>query len=193
MVAKLDEAKRVKAMAAIAEVEQEALDNLQLMPGLVQLLQRLDQHNIPRALVTRNVERSVQHFHRHLHTNHQLAPFLPSITRETPNVRFKPHPDALLHISQEFKCSPSELIMIGDSIKDDVVSGNRAGAVSILIHHINDIKGGKAATFSSDHRNLNWGELEGELRPEFVVSSHDEFIDLLFNSNHFILKPPKRH
>jgi beta-phosphoglucomutase-like phosphatase (HAD superfamily) len=190
MVSKLDEVKKAKALAAIADVEQEALDNLRLMPGLLTLLRRLDELNMPRALVTRNVERSVHHFHSFLHANHQVAPFKPSITRESPNLRFKPHPDALLHISQDFKCAPQELIMIGDSIKDDIVSGNRAGSVSILIHHKEDVKGGKAESFSSEHRNLNYRDLESEQQPEFVVSSHEELISLLFDSGHFSLKPP---
>ena len=132
LVAKLDEVKRAKAFEAIAEVEQEALDNLMLMPGLVSLLQRLDALCIPRALVTRNVERSVHHFHQHLELNHQLAPFRPSITRETPNLRFKPHPDALLHISQEFNCSPQELIMIGESCFD--YTGTESGNDSFKFH-----------------------------------------------------------
>ena len=80
----------------------------------------------------------------------------------------------------------------GDSIKDDVVLGNRAGSVSVLIHHKEEIKGGKAETFSSDHRNLNWADLVEEQRPDFVVSSHEEFISLLFDSRHFILKPPSQ-
>ena len=190
LVNRLDEERRAEALSAIAEVEQEALDNLKLMPGLVSLVKKLDEMKLPRALVTRNVERSVEFFHNHLDEHHKLPPFHPAISRETPNLRFKPHPDALHHIAAHWCCKPSELMMIGDSIRDDVVSGNRAGSCAILIHQEEEVQGGKAQTFSSDHRSFDWNSLEGEQRPEFVVTSHHEFMQLLFESSHFTLQPP---
>jgi beta-phosphoglucomutase-like phosphatase (HAD superfamily) len=43
------------AHAAIAEVEAQALRDMQLMPGVLELSQFLDGRGVPRALVTRNV------------------------------------------------------------------------------------------------------------------------------------------
>lgn len=48
----------------------------------------------------------------------QVAPFAPAVTREfTP---YKPHPAGLLHICAAWDVHPSEVLMIGDSAKDDV-------------------------------------------------------------------------
>lgn len=50
----------------------------------------------------------------------QVAPFAPAVTREfTP---YKPHPAGLLHICAAWDVHPSEVLMIGDSAKDDVRS-----------------------------------------------------------------------
>ena len=49
--------------------------------------------------------------------------------------------------------------MIGDSAKDDVVMGNRAGAWTILLDS------GRTAAVT------NVAELEGEMKPHFVVAS----------------------
>ena len=46
---------------------------------------------------------------------------------------FKPAPDALLHICAAWGVPPSACAMVGDSAKDDVVAGNRAGCVTILL------------------------------------------------------------
>ena len=46
---------QVAAHAAIATVEARALQDMQLMPGVLELSAFLDQLGVPRALVTRNV------------------------------------------------------------------------------------------------------------------------------------------
>ena len=69
-----------------------------------------------RGLITRNVLRSVDHFH----ANHfPLPAFLPAISRECGHP-YKPSPAALLHICSSWGIHPTECIMIGDSAKDDV-------------------------------------------------------------------------
>jgi hypothetical protein len=40
---------------------------------------------------------------------------------------------ALLHICRTWGAPPSRVIMVGDSVKDDIVCGNRAGAVTVLV------------------------------------------------------------
>lgn len=84
-----------------------------------------------RALVTRNMKASVDHFHTH---KFPLQPFQPSLCRETFHAH-KPSPEPLLHIAGLWGVSPRELAMVGDSAKDDVVSGNRAGALTILLRN----------------------------------------------------------
>lgn len=48
-------AQQEAAHAAIAEIEAQALRDMQLMPGVLELSQKLDERGVPRALVTRNV------------------------------------------------------------------------------------------------------------------------------------------
>jgi hypothetical protein len=50
----------------------------------------------------------------------QAAPFAPAVTREFRP--YKPHPAGLLHICATWSVHPSEVLMIGDSAKDDVRS-----------------------------------------------------------------------
>jgi histidinol phosphatase-like enzyme len=46
---------------------------------------------------------------------------------------YKPSPIALQHICESWGIQPSEVIMVGDSAKDDIVCGNCAGAVTVLL------------------------------------------------------------
>ncbi|KAH7623919.1 putative Haloacid dehalogenase-like hydrolase domain-containing protein [Nannochloris sp. 'desiccata'] len=154
--------RRAKAYAAIAEIEAEALQNMKIMPGAVVLCSLLDASHVPRALVTRNVSSSVDFFHR---THFDLPPFFPALSREwTP---YKPDPGSLLHIAEHWGVKGTELVMIGDSAKDDVVCANRAGAVSILLDIDNTYTG------------LEDPKLAGELKPTFIVSSLNEAAEVL--------------
>lgn len=58
---------------------------------------------------------SVDFFHRHHFT---LPPFAPALSREF--APYKPNPASLLHIAEKWGVAPGELVMIGDSAKDDV-------------------------------------------------------------------------
>ena len=150
---------RAAAYKAIADVEQEALQNMKVMPGAEELCSLLDVAGVPRALVTRNVSSSVDFFHA---THFNLPPFFPALSREwTP---YKPDPAALLHIADHYGAEATELVMIGDSAKDDVVCANRAGAVSILLNMDN---------------MYAESDLVGELKPTFVVESLHEVAEVL--------------
>ena len=154
--------RQAAAFAAIAEVEEQALKDMRVMPGALDLCRALDAARIPRALVTRNVSASVDFFHA---THFDLPPFFPSLSREwTP---YKPDPAALRHIAAHWGVQPGELVMIGDSAKDDVVSANRAGAAAILIDTEGHWRG------ADDER------LSGELRPHFYATSLDEVARVL--------------
>jgi HAD superfamily hydrolase (TIGR01549 family) len=160
------------ATAAIAEMEEQALERMRIMPGALELCAMLDAAGIPRALVTRNVSSSVDFFHK---THFSLPPFFPAISREwTP---YKPDPAAIHHIAEHWGVDSSELMMIGDSAKDDVVAGNRAGAVSVLI----DVEG-RYPGRAGDAR------LGGELRPDYYVDSLQQVADLL--GGELDLRPP---
>jgi len=77
-----DEERKRRAYAAVAEVEAEALENMRVMPGAHELCSFLDDHRVPRGLITRNVRQGVAHFHDHHLTPMDLQSFRPAITRE---------------------------------------------------------------------------------------------------------------
>lgn len=159
-----------RAHQAILEIEEQALRDMQAMPGLLELCSHLDDSGIPRGLITRNVLRSVHYFHEH---HLPVPPFLPAISREC-EFPYKPSPAALLHICNTWGIAPEECIMVGDSAKDDVVCGNRAGAVTVLL--------------DTEGRYTDASQLTGECKPTFAVSSLTEFLGLL--RNQFELLPP---
>ena len=157
--------RRKEAFAIIAEIEEEALRNMKVMPGAEELCRLLDNEGVPRGLVTRNVSRSVDFFHR---MHFPLPPFSPSLSREwTP---YKPDPAALHHIAERWGVDSSELLMIGDSAKDDVVCGNRAGSVTMLLDSQGVWQG------KDDPR------LTGDMKPHLYCNSLHEAADLVRRS-----------
>lgn len=150
--------RRAAALAAIAEMEAEALRHLALMPGAEALCRFLDGLGLPRAIVTRNASSSVAHFHEaHWGPATGLLPFRPALAREFRP--YKPSPAAVLHICGEWGLEPAEVAVVGDSARDDVAAGNRAGAVTVLLDSYNrHVEGPRPGA---------WQGLEGELLPHF--------------------------
>ncbi|MEW5303146.1 MAG: hypothetical protein WDW36_005867 [Sanguina aurantia] len=142
--------------AAIKEIEAQALEDMSAMPGVHDLCEMLDAKSIPRGLITRNVAHSVAHFH----ANHMalLQPFCPAISRECPH-EYKPSPAALFHICKTWGIAPSEVMMVGDSLKDDIVSGNRAGCITVFLD------------YETSQTRTPMDFPEGELRPTYVDDS----------------------
>ncbi|KAJ5729880.1 hydrolase [Penicillium malachiteum] len=122
---------RATAVAKIQAVERRAMIDQQPQPGLVQLMEYLQSRGLKRALCTRNFETPVKYLLQNWLPEHS---FLPIITRDTPNVIPKPDPAGILHIAQEWGLMnrAENLIMVGDSI-DDMTSGHKAGAATVLI------------------------------------------------------------
>lgn len=193
------EDKQKKANEVIFEMEQEALRTMKRMPGAEELGKFFDDRGLPRGLVTRNVQTSVAHFHANAWP---LPPFAPALARDFKP--YKPAPDALLHICERWGVHPSEVVMVGDSPKDDVVSGNRAGAVTVLLDTEGKwtveekgedgadgadgaaaAAGGGAAT---DNGIAVATKLEGEMIPTFIVSSLRDVAPLL--QRHFQFAAP---
>ncbi|XP_060178645.1 haloacid dehalogenase-like hydrolase domain-containing protein At2g33255 isoform X2 [Lycium barbarum] len=117
--------KQRKAYEIIADFEKQGLDRLQIMPGAAELCGFLDSRNI-RGLITRNVKDAVDLFHERFGVK-----FSPALSREYRP--YKPDPAPLLHICSTWEVQPDEVMMIGDSLKDDVACGKRAGAFTCLL------------------------------------------------------------
>ncbi|CAN4091013.1 unnamed protein product [Withania somnifera] len=118
--------KQRKAYEVIADFEKQGLDRLQIMPGAAELCSFLGSRNIRRGLITRNVKDAVDLFHERFGVK-----FSPALSREYRPC--KPDPAPLLHICSTWEVQSNEVMMIGDSLKDDVACGKRAGAFTCFI------------------------------------------------------------
>ncbi|KAK7391612.1 hypothetical protein VNO78_20029 [Psophocarpus tetragonolobus] len=147
-----------KAYDAIAEVERQGLQRLQIMPGAADLCAILDSNKIRRGLITRNTNSAVELFHDRFGIK-----FSPALSREFHP--YKPDPGPLLHICSLWEVLPNEVIMIGDSLKDDVACGRRAGAFTCLL----DQRG----IYDSPEFN------DVGFKPDFKVTSLDEVYSVL--------------
>ncbi|KAJ2689907.1 hypothetical protein IWW39_001131 [Coemansia spiralis] len=128
---------RELAEKRIVDIETEAMANMRLSPGLVELLSFLHAHDIPIAIITRNNINSVNHFINNVVAKQpqeqmKLFAFNPVIDRSFKPT--KPHPAAILRISRAWDIPPQQLLMVGDHL-DDLLCGLRAGSVSALLRY----------------------------------------------------------
>ncbi|KAL6194664.1 hypothetical protein ACLB2K_035745 [Fragaria x ananassa] len=155
-----------KAYETIADFERRGLDRLQIMPGAAELCDFLDSKNIRRGLITRNVKSAVDLFHERFRLS-----FSPALSREFRP--YKPDPAPLLHICSAWEVNPGEVMMVGDSLKDDVACGKRAGAFACLLDEVGRYD---SPEFANVHH-----------KPDFKVSSLTEVHSIL--EKHFDLAP----
>ncbi|CAN1144792.1 Haloacid dehalogenase-like hydrolase domain-containing protein At2g33255 [Linum perenne] len=158
--------KQRKAYEIIVDYERQGLDRLQIMPGAEELCGFLDSKKIRRGLITRNFKEAVDLFHSRFGKS-----FSPALSREFRP--YKPDPAPLLSICSTWDVQPDEVIMIGDSLKDDVGCGKRAGAFTCLLDE-------KERYGSADFAGL-------DLEPDFKVSSLVEVQSVL--ETNFNLQP----
>ncbi|KAK9137866.1 hypothetical protein Sjap_008460 [Stephania japonica] len=160
-----DPDKQIRAYETIAEFERQGLDRLQIMSGAKELCDFLDSKQM-RGLITRNVKEAVDLFHLRFGMT-----FSPALSREFRP--YKPNPEPLLHICSTWDVEPNEVIMVGDSLKDDVACGKRAGAFTCLLDET-----GRYDSSCCDAAGLV---------PDFKVSSLAEVFSIL--EENFELKP----
>ncbi|KAM7485340.1 hypothetical protein LguiA_001349 [Lonicera macranthoides] len=150
--------KQQKAYEIIADFERVGLDHLQIMPGASELCGFLNSRNIRRGLITRNVKEAVDLFHQRFGMT-----FFPALSREFRP--YKPDPAPLLHICTTWEVQPNEVMMVGDSLKDDVACGKRAGAFTCLLDESGRYDAPEYAAI--------------ELKPDYKVSSLAQVYSLL--------------
>ena len=133
---------QAKAFSKIQSIERQAMANQVPQPGLVSLMEFLDQKGIRKAICTRNFDAPVENFLQK-HVPSHLKSFGPIVTRDFRPP--KPSPAGILHIAHSWgvvenasvPTTPRSdrllpLIMVGDSI-DDMISGHEAGALTVLL------------------------------------------------------------
>lgn len=151
-----------RAYDIIADFERQGLDRLQIMPGALQLCGLLDSRNIRRGLITRNVKAAVDLFHSRFGIT-----FTPALSREFRP--FKPDPAPLLHICSTWDVLPNEVMMIGDSLKDDIACGKRAGAFTCLLDETGryDTPEYENVAFKPDYKVSSLAEVYSVLETNF--------------------------
>jgi Predicted phosphatases len=145
---------KVKAKAVFEDIETKAIQDMTLMEHVKELCHFLDERGIQRAVLTRNVQRSVDAMHKMLWESHAVKEFYPAVSRETTTTTTtfldaadqskgkqqhqqqqqqqqrplpsKPSPEPIYHICNIWGCSPEQVIMVGDSAADDIVAAYRA-------------------------------------------------------------------
>eukprot|EP00850_Spirogloea_muscicola_P017937 SM000159S01768 [mRNA] locus=s159:160845:162059:+ [translate_table: standard] len=157
----------------------EAKENMRIMPGALEICRFLDGRGLRRGLITRNVSESVAYFH----SRFEAAPFAPALSREF--LPYKPDPAPLLHICNAWSVLPTEVLMIGDSVKDDIVCGRRAGASTC---HLDSSCQFPAEAADPKRRATPSQEANQEHEPDFRIASLTQLQELL--ETHFDLPPP---
>ncbi|ORX99447.1 HAD-like protein [Basidiobolus meristosporus CBS 931.73] len=147
---------RERGEQIIKDLEAQALLEMKVQPGLEKLIQFLEDHSLPKAILTRNNPTTVDHFLAQTNLNFETV-----VTREFRPP--KPSPAPLLHIVNQWEVEPEEVFMIGDH-SDDLECGAKAGALTILLR--NDING-------------HFAEMA-----DFVVDQLDEIIPIIQNGFH---------
>ena len=123
-----------RAFAIIEEIEEEGRRTLELMKGAKELISWLDSNGIPMAIVTRNTKRTTDVLTEKLLPPPLGAHFHPIITRDS-GFPPKPDPTAMNEIARQWGVTlPSEsLLMVGDSVSNDVAFGRKAGIRTALL------------------------------------------------------------
>jgi HAD superfamily hydrolase (TIGR01549 family) len=130
---------KTRAYQIINEMEEESRQQMTLMPGCTELLTWLSAHKIPRAIVTRNNRAGTDFFcQKFLQGTKPDLSFERIITRDEKvgdqPIPPKPDPTAMNILAEEcFACNNSEILMVGDSVANDVAFGINAGTKTALL------------------------------------------------------------
>lgn len=176
-----DEGKKL-AKDVFDDIEAKAIRDMTLMDSVADVCHHLDQLGIKRAVLTRNVEESVNVMQQKLMDESGVKDFYPCVNRNTKAneddidpLPSKPNPDAILHICKIWGCEPKDVLMVGDSEADDMAAASRAGCGGRVllkyngVSHDNDAGGGGP---TSDIERQ-------ERKPTVTVQNLGEIIDLL--------------
>lgn len=172
---------QVLVKAVFDDIEENALRNMKLMESVGDLCHFLDGKGIKRAVLTRNVGKSVDVMHQKLWNEHSAKEFFPAVNRETVGdeqkgpLPSKPSPEAIYHICNSWGCNSDEVVMVGDSDADDIAAAFRAGCIGrVLLKHngisFDNDAGGGGATSASQYE---------EREPSLVVSNLGELLNIM--------------
>lgn len=126
-LAKMSPADRQTAQSILHRHEDQAAQTCQLNIGCKNLLNWLDEQQIPQAIITRNRRSCARTILQRHQLNIQVL-----ITRE--DGLFKPDPQPLLHACERLGIRPADAWMVGDG-EYDILAAGRAAIPSIWLSH----------------------------------------------------------
>lgn len=131
-IAALDPQEKERSNRIVHDMEEKSRKKMTLMPGCTELLNWLSHHKIPSALVTRNTQITANVFMEKLAASD--VSFERCITRDDNGFPPKPDPTAMKLLAKDtFECDTSEILMVGDSIPNDIAFGKNAGTQTALL------------------------------------------------------------
>jgi len=115
--------------AVAGKIFRNLIDNRSLLkPGAAELLDLLDELELPRAIATSSARATVE---RHL-LNHKLAERFNGIAAQGDYARHKPHPDPFLKAAELLGVAPDRCLAIEDS-HHGVRSASAAGMMTVMV------------------------------------------------------------
>ena len=180
---------KARAYQIIESIEEKSRRKMTLMPGCVELLTYCSIQKIPTALVTRNNRAATSAFCKQLQSLEDMAlercvqdppalSFKRIITRddtdETTKLPIPPKPDptAMKILAKEtFECDTSQLLMVGDSISNDLSFGKNAGSKTALLTPVDKQEPSSSAgeNVNADLRIARLTELPKNLWSSFFI------------------------
>jgi HAD superfamily hydrolase (TIGR01509 family) len=120
---------RSRCESILLRHERAAAEASELNHGAAELLDELRDRNLSVALLTRNSRRSVETVLQ----RHRLENAFDAI-RSREEGEIKPSPEPVISLCQMMGVAPARTLVVGDYAYD-ILSGQRAGARTALIHH----------------------------------------------------------
>ena len=178
------EQERQRATRRLAELELEAAGRAQPDPAAQPVIAWLRARGLPLGILTRNgrraVERALENF-----TGVSVADFEVIVSRDD-DVRHKPDPDGVHLAARRMDVRPEELLMVGDFVFD-ILAGEAAGSVTVLLQQTGLLEAGYADAESRDAL-VESGRLVGgtrlhdgalQPRPDMVIADLAELPDVV--------------
>jgi phosphoglycolate phosphatase-like HAD superfamily hydrolase len=173
-----------EADAVFKDIEAKAIADMMLMDGIGELCQFMDSRGMQRAVLTRNVQLSIDVMHKKLWDEYSVKEFYPSVHRlsvdqDGNTLPSKPNPDAIHYICQVWNCKPSQVLMVGDTCADDIVAAFRAGCGGrILLKYMGkDVDNDAGAGMAKNEEELR------EQEPTLSVNCMHELKGILEHNN----------
>ncbi|EFJ28384.1 hypothetical protein SELMODRAFT_93629 [Selaginella moellendorffii] len=118
-----------EAELALQAVERAGRSNKWALPGAAELCSFIDSKKLRRGMITRSSTRDAENFEaEELAVGSRFSPILGNEASA-----MKPSPQPLLRVCETWGVNPGEVLMVGDSAKDDVACGKSAGAMTCLV------------------------------------------------------------